>query len=90
MRLDKLLTKLGIYGQKRAYISDNWREPRPEVCEVEICDRPVYTLSWCNAHYQRALKLRREGADRMQWFEAMNSPIREKKKNEGEKKRKEN
>tara|TARA_R100000458_G_C8230125_1_gene212069 strand:- start:200 stop:508 length:309 start_codon:yes stop_codon:yes gene_type:complete len=100
MKLDKILTKLGIYGHlwPRNNILGNYsrytpiaKKPNPSngVCSIPICDRFVYAKGFCNSHYQRALKLHASHADRTEWFETMNSPIRKKKRKKDDGKREE-
>ena len=95
MRLAKILTSLGIYGHLWPQSDRSEGCPRcspivnseDEVCSIPVCDRIVYAMGFCNGHYQRALKLRSENADRTEWFEKMHSPINRKRKNKREKKK---
>lgn len=57
---DKHLTRLHKYGTTdptRAYNDDSSRRPKPEVCEIDGCDRPANVpgtgRGWCQAHYRR-------------------------------------
>ena len=74
MKIDNLLTKLGLYGQK-------FHTKPPDQCEIYICERTQYAMGWCSAHYQRALKLHKLKVDKTDWDSAMNKPIRKKKRN---------
>ena len=84
MKLDKMLTKFKIYGQKKRFYILPERNPLrkspADQCEIAICDNIVYAKGFCNSHYQRALKLNKKGVDKTQWYEAMNTPIRKKKR----------
>jgi len=86
--LDKILTKLGIYGHKRPHEAfgpvgmkqnETYKKGHPH-CGVDLCERIVYAKGYCNPHYQRALKLYNKHADRTEWFSVMNKPIKKKKR----------
>ena len=90
--LDKLLTFLGIHGHKwpqskrGTYITDNydWETGERHLCSIQNCQRVVYAKTYCNAHYQRALRVKH--LPRKEYNFWMSAPIRQKrKKKSGEK-----
>ncbi len=84
MKLDKLLTKLKIYRQKKfpnIYPKTDTSDESPAIpCNIAICNNIVYAKGLCNAHYQRGLRLYKEGIDKSEWHQIMNTPIRKKKR----------